>query len=269
VPKYSFDDLVYLMSRLRDPQDGCPWDLEQDFASIVPFTIEETYELVDAIETSDNQQIKDELGDVLFQVIFYSQLANEQSMFSIDDVLDNLIDKLIRRHPHVFPEGDLQSRKGRQNIAKEQVKVSWEAIKANERGGKAQFGLLDDIPDALPALTRSSKLQKRAATVGFDWDNLSDVINKVKEELSELESAKASGDVSEIEHELGDLLFSCVNLSRHLKLTPETALRKANQRFERRFAYIEKALSEKGGSAQQASADEMEALWVEAKQQGL
>lgn len=266
---YSLDDLVYLMARLRDPQDGCPWDLEQTFDSIIPFTIEETYELVDALERADYPQIKDELGDVLFQVIFYSQLATEDKLFSLDDVIDNLVNKLIRRHPHVFPDGSLQSRKGQQDIEKDQVKVSWEAIKAAERSDKAQPRLLDDIPTALPALTRANKLQKRAARVGFDWDNIDDVLSKVKEEIAELESARASGIDADIEHELGDLLFSCVNLARHLKQVPETALRKANGRFEQRFGHVESRLVEQGVAMEEASVELMESLWQEAKEKGL
>ena len=267
--RYSLDDLIYLMQRLRDPQDGCPWDLEQDFSTIVPFTIEETYELADAIERGDLNQVKDELGDVLFQVIFYSHLGKEQQAFEFEDVVHNIVAKLVRRHPHVFPAGTLASRKGEQDTEKEDVKVSWEAIKAGERKEKSQHSVLDDVPLALPALSRSAKLQKRAAKTGFDWEHVEDVIDKIKEEIDEVIEAHEQGDAKAIEHEVGDLLFACVNLARHLNVVPESALRKGNHRFEQRFKYIEDKLAQAGIQFEDASLDDMDTLWNQAKLEGL
>ena len=264
-PRYTLSDLQTLMQRLRDPKDGCPWDRAQSFDSIVPHTLEEAYELVDAIAQKDMQHIKEELGDVLFQVIFYSQLAEEQQAFSLDEVIHDLTAKLIRRHPHVFPSGDLHSRAGQQNTLSQQVKQNWEAIKQQERQQKQQHGLLADVPLALPALNRASKLQKRAAKVGFDWDDINKVIEKLHEELAELEQAQQVGDRAEIEAELGDILFCCVNLARHLDVSPESALRATNQKFERRFGYIEQQLQAREQNIADAELAALEALWLEAK----
>lgn len=265
--RYSLDDLLAVMARLRDPERGCPWDLQQDFATIAPHTLEESYELVDAIERGDFPQVREELGDVLFQVIFYSQLGREQGRFSFDELLHNLVEKLLRRHPHVFPSGGL-SESGNEtasSTAVEQVNQNWERIKQDERLAKSLAGVLDDVPVALPALTRAAKLQKRAARVGFDWDDWRDVLVKMEEEKNELIDAVASGDRAHVADELGDLLFCCVNLARFLEVDPETALRGANRKFERRFRFIEQALAEQGRAPQDASLEEMEALWVEAK----
>lgn len=266
-------DLLYLMSRLRDPQDGCPWDRAQDFRSVVPHTIEESYELADAIERGDFQQIKEELGDVLFQVIFYAQLGDELNQFSFPDIVTTLVDKLVRRHPHVFPGGELRARVGEQTTQTEQVKQSWEAIKAQERERKQQPGILDDIPIALPALSRAMKLQKRASQVGFDWSALDGVIEKLKEEIDELQEAHSAPLTSDkqqaIELELGDILFCCVNLARHLSVDPEAALRRSNGKFDARFRYIEQQLAEQGLSPQDASLVQMDDLWDEAKRRGL
>ncbi|WP_019529961.1 nucleoside triphosphate pyrophosphohydrolase [Dasania marina] len=266
-PMYSLQDLQYLMQRLRDPQDGCHWDKEQTFASIVPHTLEESYELADAIARNDMAHIKEELGDVLFQVIFYSQLGAEQQAFSLEDVIHQLTAKLIRRHPHVFPSGELHSRAGQQQQQTEQVKASWEAIKQQERQQKQQHSLLADVPLALPALNRAAKLQKRAAKVGFDWNDISKVIDKLHEELAELEQAQQGGDKAEIESELGDILFCCVNLARHLQVNPESALRSTNRKFERRFAYIEQQLHSRQQAIADSSLELLESLWLEAKQQ--
>ncbi len=266
---YSLDDLLYLMRRLRDPQDGCPWDRAQDFASIVPHTIEESYELADAIAKQDYQHIREELGDVLFQVIFYAQLGTEQQQFEFGDIVTGLVAKLLRRHPHVFPDGSLHSRAGQQTTATPEVKQAWEAIKSSERKDKQQHGILDDVPVSLPALTRANKLQKRAARSGFDWQHTDDVLNKLREELAELADARQQRDEAAVQHEMGDILFCCVNLARRLGVEPETALRGCNQRFENRFRYIEERLREQGSSPEQASLDEMDALWDQAKQHGL
>lgn len=267
--RYRLQNLLYLMQRLRDPADGCPWDRAQDFASIVPYTIEESYELADAIAADDRQQIREELGDVLFQVVFYSQLAVEQGDFSFDDVVDSIVSKLLRRHPHVFPDGTLQSRAGEQTVATPEVKQNWEAIKASERETKQQTGVLDDVPLALPAMTRASKLQKRASAVGFDWGELEPVIEHVFSELEELQEAREQQDKAHIEEEFGDLLFCMVNVARHLKIDPENSLRQANRKFEQRFRFIEKTLAEAGSSPTEASLEQMDQLWEVAKTNGL
>ncbi len=263
--RYTINDLLEVMARLRDPARGCPWDLQQSFASIAPHTLEECYELVDAIERGDFPQIRDELGDVLFQVIFYAQLGREQGRFDFADIVHNIVEKLLRRHPHVFPVGELRDDDVRDDIAVEQVGANWERIKQEERANKHQSGVLDDVPAALPALSRAVKLQKRAARVGFDWDDWRDVLAKMEEEKSELLAAIAENDPDQIADEMGDLLFCCVNLARFLRVDPESALRACNRKFERRFGYIERALAAQGRTPQQASLAEMEALWIEAK----
>lgn len=266
---YAVSDLLVVMQRLRDPERGCPWDLQQSFTSIAPHTLEECYELVDAIERGDFPQIRDELGDVLFQVIFYAQLGNEQHRFNFDEVVHGLVEKLLRRHPHVFPSGDLGSEllvDATTTVTEvEQVKQNWENIKQQERSAKQQISVLDDVPIALPALTRAAKLQKRAARVGFDWDNWRDVMVKLDEEKLELEEAIAGGDAEQIAEELGDLLFCGVNLARFLDVDPEAALRACNRKFERRFRFIEQALAQQGRTPQQATLAEMDALWHAAK----
>lgn len=275
-------DLLDVMARLRDPARGCPWDLQQSFATIAPHTLEECYELVDAIERGDFPQVRDELGDVLFQVIFYAQLGREQGRFDFADVVHAIVEKLLRRHPHVFPAGGLHENSGkspsarlsgsdgregaRVEIGVEQVGANWERIKQEERANKNQTGVLDDVPAALPALSRALKLQKRAARVGFDWDDWRDVLIKMDEEKAELQAAIAEKNPDKIADEMGDLLFCCVNLARFLEIDPETALRACNRKFERRFGYIERALAAQGRAPQQATLAEMEALWGEAKQ---
>ncbi|NRB37510.1 MAG: nucleoside triphosphate pyrophosphohydrolase [Pseudomonadales bacterium] len=261
---YSLDDLLYLMARLRDPDGGCPWDLKQDFKSITASTIEEAYELVDAIEQADNHQIREELGDVLFQVVFYAQLGAEQALFDFSAIVDGLTQKLIRRHPHVFPNGELKARHA-QALTQEDVKGQWELIKQQERQGKAQHGLLDDIPRALPALKRAQKMQKRASNVGFDWSDAQSALSKVKEEIAELEQAILNKDENNIQEELGDLIFSCVNVSRHLKVDAEQAVEGCNRKFESRFNFIEAELKKQDKSLQQASLQEMDHLWEQAK----
>ena len=262
---YSLQDLLYLMARLRDPDGGCPWDLQQDFQSITASTIEEAYELVDAIMLADNTQIREELGDVLFQVVFYAQLGSEQALFDFPDIVHGLTEKLIRRHPHVFPEGNLRARH-QQSLSEEAVKGQWEAIKQQERQGKKQHGLLDDIPRALPALKRAQKMQKRASSVGFDWQNAQQALTKVKEEIIELEQAINNADAENIAEEVGDMLFSCVNVARLLKVDAEQAVERCNRKFERRFSAIEEALNKQGSNVQQASLLEMDGLWNAAKQ---
>ncbi|MBN0988837.1 nucleoside triphosphate pyrophosphohydrolase [Amphritea pacifica] len=269
--RYTLDDLQTLMARLRDPEDGCPWDLKQDFASIVPHTLEEAYEVADTIERQDWQHLQGELGDLLFQVIFYARLAEEQQGYNFDDIVDTLVKKLIRRHPHVFPEGTLTSRRSSTALDEQQIKETWEVIKAEERGEKPfqEPRVLDDIPMALPALNRAEKLQKRAARVGFDWGDVLPVLDKIEEEIAELREAIAAGDQLEMEHELGDLLFAQVNLARHMGVNPETALRYTNQKFTNRFNYIEDQVERSSGDWQAFTLDELDHWWNEAKRKGL
>lgn len=256
------DELLDIMKKLRDPDTGCPWDLAQSVSSIAHFTLEEAYELVEAIENGDKDEFCDELGDLLYHIVFYSQMASEKGDFDFDDVCKRAAAKLVRRHPHVFAQ-DRNNATG--SIA------DWEAIKKRERelknaasGEKA--ALLDDISDAIPALIRAEKLQKRAASVGFDWPDIDPVKQKLLEEVEELQQQLSRPDNREnISEELGDLLFSCVNLARHLAINPESALRAANRKFTRRFSYIEKKLNAAGISLSESSLEEMDGLWEEAK----
>lgn len=268
---YSLDDLLHLMARLRDPRYGCPWDLKQNYASIVPHTLEEAYEVADAIEHGDFDHLPGELGDLLFQVVYYSQLAREEGRFEFAAVVDGITRKLIRRHPHVFPTGDLYAPLDIPRLDEDQVKERWEQIKAEERAEKSdapqQLSLLDDVPTALPALSRAAKLQKRAAQVGFDWPEALAVVDKVREELDEVLEAMADNDAAAITDEIGDLLFVVVNLARHLKVDPETALRGANAKFDRRFRFIEQALRDTGRPMEDCTLEELDALWGEAKRQ--
>lgn len=263
---YSLQDLLYLMARLREPGFGCPWDLQQDFRSITPSTIEEAYEVVDTIEKGDYLHLKEELGDLLFQVVFYSQLAREDGIWNFTDVVHTLTEKLVRRHPHVFPGGDLHSRRESGEQPNEaEIKQSWEAIKRSERAEKGKHRVLDDVPVGLPAATRAEKLQKRAAKVGFDWPSVEGVIDKINEEMQELNEALAAGNADSVEDEMGDLLFAIVNLARHLKIQPEQALRRANAKFERRFGLVEDTLISAGSSVEEASLEQMEEAWQNAK----
>ena len=262
--EYGIEDLRYLMRRLRDPKSGCPWDLKQNFQSLTSHTLEEAYEVVDAIEQDDMSHLSEELGDLLFQIIFYSQLAEEQSQFSFDDIISAITQKLIRRHPHVFPEGTIES--SRVSLADAEIveiKRVWEEIKRQERTDKGIGKTLDDIPLAFPALNRALKLQKRAANVGFDWSDIKPVIEKINEEVIELEVEIKRGDKVRMADELGDLLFSCVNLARHLKLDPETSLRGANEKFKRRFESMELLAGKT--KIEDHSADQLELLWGKVK----
>ncbi|KIZ52616.1 nucleoside triphosphate hydrolase [Pseudomonas oryzihabitans] len=266
---YKLDDLLHLMARLRDPQHGCPWDLRQDYASIVPHTLEEAYEVADTIARRDFPQLRDELGDLLFQVVYYSQLGREDGHFDFAQVVDGITRKLVRRHPHVFPDGDLHGPLDLPRLDEATIKRRWEEIKAEERAEKAaapeQLSLLDDVPAALPALSRAAKLQKRAANVGFDWADATPVVAKIQEELDEVREAMANGQAAQVAEEVGDLLFVMVNLARHLQVDAEDALRQANAKFERRFRFIEEALKAQDRSPQEASLEEMDALWDAAK----
>ena len=257
----SIEDLLTIMARLRDPALGCPWDLKQSFRTVLPYTLEEAYEVAEAIEQDDMVELRDELGDLLFQVVFHAQMAREQGSFDFGDVVRGICEKMLRRHPHVFAEADLAD--------EQQVHANWEREKAaeRERKGKSKAaGVLDSVAHALPALVRAEKLQRRAARVAFDWDALDDVVEKVREELAECaQAADVQADPLARVHEIGDLLFSCVNLARHLGVDAEQALRTANHRFERRFAGVESGLREKGKSPGPEAREEMERLWEAVK----
>ena len=265
----AMQQLLAIMAQLRNPEGGCPWDLKQDFRSILPHTLEEAYEVADAIESDDRMQLRDELGDLLFQVVFYCQLAREEGSFEFADVAQTMSDKLIRRHPHVFfPPAD-EAGLGTSALDADQVLQKWEAIKQAERDAKHQHSVLDDVPNALPAMQRSAKLQKRAANVGFDWPDVTPVLANMAEELEEIEQAFASGDKDHTLEELGDLMFACVNMVRHLKQDPEQVMRAANAKFERRFRFLETQLVEAGESLESVGLERMEAGWKAAKVAGL
>ncbi|WP_328185409.1 nucleoside triphosphate pyrophosphohydrolase [Marinobacter sp. OP 3.4] len=274
---YSIDDLKTLMARLRDPDTGCPWDTKQTFRTIVPHTLEEAHEVADTIEREDYAHLKEELGDLLFQVIFYSQLGREQDLFDFDAVVHTLVRKLLRRHPHVFPEGTLESRVDPDNRPTDEwIAASWERIKAEERAEKGETesaqpaSRLDDIPASLPALTRADKLQRRASRHGFDWPDVEPVFDKLQEEIAELKVAwqNAQQDPAardEVEDELGDLMFVCVNLARFLKVNPEQALRRTNRKFEARFRAIEDILREQGRDLDEESLEALDEIWNRVK----
>lgn len=257
----SIEDLLAIMARLRDPVGGCPWDLKQNFRTILPYTLEEAYEVAEAIEQDHMGDLCDELGDLLLQVVFHAQMASEQGSFTFADVVAGICDKMRRRHPHVFGAADFSD--------EHQVRANWERQKAAERQRKVKAetaGVLAGVAQALPALVRAEKLQKRASRVGFDWDDVQGVLAKVREELDECEQTLAPGaDKAERVGELGDLLFSCVNLARHLGVDAEQALRAANHRFERRFTYVESGLRDQGKVPGPELRAEMEGLWEAAK----
>jgi len=248
--------LLEIMQRLRDPQNGCPWDVKQDFSTIAPYTIEEAYEVADAIARHDMDDLKDELGDLLFQVVFHAQMASEQGSFDFDDVHRAVCDKMLRRHPHVFADLTIRDDKHQKQV--------WEEYKSEERKQKGEHGLMDGIPAGMAELQRAVKLQKRARKVGFDWPAAEPVLDKIDEEVAELRTAMSAGDRDAMEDELGDLLFSAVNLARQLDIDPASALRRSNAKFEQRFRAMEKAA---GGDERLASMslDEMESLWQQAK----
>jgi MazG family protein len=255
------DDLLAIMARLRDPDGGCPWDLKQNFRTVLPYTLEEAYEVAEAIENDDMPELRDELGDLLFQIVFHARMAEEQGSFSFAQVVESIAEKMIRRHPHVFAEADLAD--------EEAVRANWEQEKAaeRERKGTSRHGsVLEGVAQALPALVRAGKLQRRASHVGFDWDHPEAVLEKVREELIECaETLDKRSAFDQRVHEIGDLLFSCVNLARHLNVDAEQALRAANHRFERRFRVVEQGLRDQGKEPSEDLRDEMELLWEAAK----
>ena len=254
------EDLIGIMARLRDSERGCPWDRVQTFRTIAPYTIEEAYEVADAIEREKFTDLLDELGDLLFQVVFHAQIARESGEFGFEEVVDAIAGKMVRRHPHVF--GDANER----SLAEQPER--WEEIKAVERSERGSKGsLLDDVPIALPALTRAMKLQRRAARCGFDWPNSNAVFDKITEELVELREAVRAGDRAGIDDELGDLLFTVVNFARHLGIDPESSARAANKKFERRFRELERRAGAGGTSAEALSSAELERIWSEIKAQ--
>jgi ATP diphosphatase len=266
----SLSNLLHIMSRLRDPEHGCPWDLEQNFSTIAPYTLEEAHEVADAIARGDMRNLEEELGDLLLQVVFHAQMAKEEKLFDFDDVARGISEKMLRRHPHVFPTGRINDDLSGNStaIASAQVSANWEQIKSAEKAarGEQAVRILDGIAQGLPALTRAEKLQKKASKVGFDWNDPRVVIAKIREELDEVEAELDGGHTRAQEEELGDLLFAVVNLARHLHLDSEMALKKANVKFERRFAHIEDRLLAQGLPFQNATLAQMEALWIEAKQ---
>lgn len=278
--KTAIERLVALMKMLRDKNFGCPWDLEQSIESLIPFTLEEVYEVIDAIEKRDMVELEDELGDLLFQVVFYAQIAQEEDLFNFDDVANAITNKLVRRHPHVFPEGEVTNFGTKSKISSDQVIVNWELIKKEEKeeqlarktiesAANGIESVLGDVPRAMPALERSRKIQRRAANVGFDWQEISPVVSKLKEEVEELEEAISNGKSAAIESELGDVLFAAVNIARHTNVDPESALRNANSRFENRFKWIETKLQSDGKSITEMNLQQLNQLWEEAKFNGL
>jgi ATP diphosphatase len=268
-PSSDISRLLEIMARLRTPGSGCPWDLEQDFSTIAPYTIEEAYEVADAITRGDLDDLRDELGDLLLQVVFHARMAEEQNAFAFGDVVEAITRKMIRRHPHVFAD-----KGGR--LTPSDVKGAWDRIKAEEKAERAMLrpqqetahtSLLSGVKAGQPALTRAMELQRKASSVGFDWNDPRAVLHKIREEADEIEAALDRGDAKELADETGDLLFALVNLARHTGVDPELALRGTNAKFERRFGYIERTLTAQGRSLQSASLAEMDALWDEAKRE--
>jgi len=269
-PSKDISRLIEIMAALRAPKTGCPWDIEQDFSTIAPYTVEEAYEVADAIARGDLDDLRDELGDLLLQVVYHAQMAEEAGEFAFPDVVQAITTKMIRRHPHVF--GDEKARSAGM------AKGMWEKIKSEEKAEKRQArlargldpedngkGFLDSVPVALPALTRALKLQEKAARVGFDWSEAAPILDKIEEEIGELREALAKGEMAAIKDEFGDMLFAVVNLGRHLKLDSEAALSGTNEKFRSRFHYVEQALEKSGNTLEKATLAEMEALWQEAK----
>ncbi|MEM9279948.1 MAG: nucleoside triphosphate pyrophosphohydrolase [Pseudomonadota bacterium] len=274
-PSRDISRLLEIMAALRTPETGCPWDLDQNFKTIAPYTVEEAYEVADAIERDDMEDLRLELGDLLLQSVYHAQMASEAGYFDFGDVVEGITSKMIRRHPHVFGTEDASAA---EYSAKGMAKGTWERIKAEEKAEadalrmqnglppkSSQDSILDNVPQTLPALTSAIKLQKKAAKVGFDWDDPKAVIAKIREEIDEMEAEMDAGDVLSAREELGDLMFAVANLARHLDTEPEFALRNTNIKFRKRFAHIERQLKEAGKSLEEASLEEMETLWQEAK----
>ena len=258
----NMNKLLEIMAALREPETGCPWDIKQTFETIVPYTLEEAYEVADSIERGHMEELKDELGDLMFQVVFYAQMAKEQGLFEFDDVLQAINNKLVRRHPHVFAGADYTDEKA--------LNDAWEKSKAAERDDKVveeKASVLAGVASALPALKRSQKLQNRAARVGFDWPEVEPVLDKMEEEIQELREAIKNQDQQNVFEETGDIIFACVNLARHLDVDAEEALRHGNKKFETRFSYIEQRLNGEARDINECSLEELEKLWQESKKQ--
>lgn len=262
---YTLENLLHLMQRLRHPEHGCPWDLEQTFTSLLPYTLEETYEVLAAITEEDWPGTEEELGDLLLQVVFYAQLGAEEKKFDFASIINQLVTKLIRRHPHIFPDGHLYA-SANKKVTAEEAAAAWQLIKQQEAKANPQpQRLLDKVPKGLPALLRAEKLQATAAKVGFDWPDATGVLEKIEEELAELKAEVAAGNLAEAQNELGDVIFALVNLARHLKLDPEAAVNSTNHRFTQRFNLVEEIISQQGGFAK-ASFDELEEAYQQAKE---
>ncbi|MDB4837766.1 nucleoside triphosphate pyrophosphohydrolase [Marinomonas sp.] len=272
----SLTKLQYVMACLRDPEFGCNWDKKQTFQSIAPYTLEEAYEVIDAIERGDINDIKEELGDLLFQVVFYAQMAEEEQRFTFDDVAAVITEKMLRRHPHIFPEGDI-NRFGQVNdLSEEQVAEQWHTIKAQEKALLAKDSppeeghhVLEDVPTSMPAMMQAVQIQRKVAKYGFDWPNIAPVFAKIREELDELEEAIKEQNVTHIEEEMGDVLFSATNLSRHLNVSPDIALHKTNTKFRRRFSRIEDIVQQEKKELKDCSLETLDNYWEQAKREGL
>lgn len=265
--RYNLDDLIHLMDRLRDPESGCPWDLKQTFETIVPHTLEEAYEVAEAISKKEWEELRKELGDLVFQAIFYSKMADEKGWFDFHDVIDGLVSKMLRRHPHVFPDGTLHTEsKESQSLSDVELHQQWDEIKAQERvstdGQESEASALDGLTAGLPSLIKAWKLQKKASKVGFDWDDIADVKEQLLSELTEVEEAE---NPDHLEEEIGDLLFCCVNLARHHGVHPESALIKANLKFETRFKAMEALAEQRQQNFSDLSLDEKDQLWKDVK----
>lgn len=266
----AIDKLAHLMACLRHPEHGCAWDRKQTLQSLTRHTMEEVYEVIDAIEQQNPEKIRDELGDLLFQVVFYARIAQEQGMFDLQDVAETIVAKLLHRHPHIFPDGSLASFGQPSALTAEQVERNWELIKNAEREASANgaaVSVMDDVGSAMPAMDRAAKLQKRAASVGFDWLSPAPVLAKLREETAELEDALDTGNMEQQRAELGDILFTCINLARHLKIDPNTCLRDAGNRFESRFRLIEKSAQSAGTTVAASDMELLEQWWQQAKKQ--
>ena len=259
---YSLNDLLAIMARLRDPETGCPWDREQTFQTIAPYTLEEAYEVVDAIERNDIAHLEEELGDLLFQVVYHARMAEEQGAFDFARVVQGLAEKLVRRHPHIFSAEDSSE------LTFEEVREKWQNIKAQEKQQKAESSLLDGIPKNLPALVIAQKLQDKAARVNFDWPDVRLVLDKLKEEIAEIEEAIDQGDQDAVASEVGDFLFAATNLARHLNVDAEQSVRGCNRKFRKRFAFIEQSVAAQGKTMKECTLEELDAFWNEAKEQG-
>ncbi|MCV2403832.1 nucleoside triphosphate pyrophosphohydrolase [Marinomonas sp. C2222] len=271
----SLAKLQYVMTCLRDPEFGCNWDKKQTFNTIAPYTLEEAYEVIDAIEKGDSEHLKEELGDLLFQIVFYAQMAQEEKRFTFEDVAAGITEKMLRRHPHVFPDGDINRFGEPNNLTEEQIAEQWQVIKAQEKVQREQTkkttdaSVLAEIPSSMPALMQAVKIQKEVAKYGFDWPTIAPVFAKVREELDELEEAIKEQSTTHIEEEMGDILFAVSNLSRHLAVSPDIALNKTNLKFRRRFARVESLANQHGRELKDCSLDELDRYWEQAKQEGL